>query len=143
MLIISLLEILCSTRDNWIARHKMSMEQYAKTTLSTHKQVDGFFLLGVACKFATHLVLIHLDGIWTTHGDGTFQEGDLMLAQTTDKFCKVLKIKDDVGIYDTLGDASCLDTVWTNQPPRFTALVPDQMEHAQDAGYIIYLGKSP
>ena len=70
----------------------MSMEQYVKMTLSTNKQVDGFFMLGVACKFATHLALIHLDGIWTTCGDGAFREGDLMLAQTTDGFCEVLKI---------------------------------------------------
>ena len=66
-----------------------------------------------------------------------------MLAQTTNGFCEVLKIKDDVGIYDTLCDASCLDTMWTNQPPRFTAPVPDPMEHAQDTGYIICPGKLP
>ena len=47
-LIVSLPEILHSTRDNWITRCKISIEQYVKTTLSTHKQVDGFFLLGVA-----------------------------------------------------------------------------------------------
>ena len=72
VLIVSPPEILHSARNNWIARCKMSVEWYAKTTLSTHKQVDGFFLLGVACKFATHLVLIHLDGVWTTHGDSAF-----------------------------------------------------------------------
>ena len=80
----------------------MSIEHYAKTTLFTNKQVDSFFMLGVACKFTTHMALIHLDGTWTMHGDGAFQEGDLMLAQTTDGLREVLKIKDDVSIYDTL-----------------------------------------
>ncbi len=136
-LVVSPLEILKTPRDNWLSRQKMSIDKYARTTLSPNKQVDGFFMLGVACKFAVHLPLIHLDSIWTTHSDSAFKDGDLMLAQITDGFREVLKIKDDVQIFDTLGDTSCLDTVWTNQPPRFVAPVADPVEHAQDAGYTI------
>ena len=66
-----------------------------------------------------------------------------MLAQTTDGFCKVLKIKDDIQLYDTLGNASCLDSHWTNQPPAFMAPVEDPYEYAEDAGYMITLGQEP
>lgn len=121
----------------------MSVEKYAKTTLAPSKQVDGFFMLCVACKFATHMALFHLDRIWSMHHDGLLQTGDLMLAQITDSFREVLKIKDDVELYDTLGDASYLDSFWTSQPPHFTAPVEDPLERAEDAGYKIQPGQEP
>ncbi len=66
-----------------------------------------------------------------------------MLAQTTDGFYEVLKIKDDIQLYDTLGNASCLNSHWTNQLPVFTAPVEDPYECAEDAGYVITLGQEP
>ncbi len=129
--------------DSWLKRCQISIEKYAKTVLLSTKQVDDFFMLCVSCKFAMHLAMIHMDGIWSTYENGALQDGDLMLAQTTDGFREVLKIKDDVQIYDTLGDTSYLDTVWTNQPPWFTAPVADPMERANDAGYNIHPGEKP
>ncbi len=99
----------------------MTADKYAKTVLLALKQVDCFFLLYVAYKFGTHMALVHMDGIWSTHKNGVFCECDLMLAQTTDGFREVLSIKDDIQLYKTLGDALCLDTFWTNQPPMFVA----------------------
>ena len=66
-----------------------------------------------------------------------------MLAQTTDGFREVLHIKDDIQLYETLGDASCLDTHWTNQPPTFVALVVDPFGQAEDAGYRVQPGQEP
>ncbi len=107
------------------------------------KEVDSFFLLCVTCKFASHMAIIHMDGVWSMHLNGQLRESNLMLAQTMDGFCEVLKIKDDVELYDTLpGDATCLDSFWTSQPPRFTAPVEDPHERADDAGYQIQLGQS-
>ncbi len=82
-----------------------------------------------------------MDGVWSMHIDGWLQESDLMLVQTTDGFQEVLKIKDDVKLYDTLGDATCLDSFWTSQPTRFTAPVEDPYERADDADYWIQLGQ--
>ncbi len=95
-------------RDSWLQQRKMSLECYTSVTLVLHKQVDGFFILCAVCKFSAHLAMIHMDGIWMTRADGAFKENDLMLAQTTDGFHEVLKIKDDIQLYDTLGDASYL-----------------------------------
>ncbi len=78
-----------------------------------------------------------------TRADGAFRENNLMLAQTTDSFCEVLKIKDDIQLYDTLGNASYLNSHWTNQPPAFMAPVEDPYECADDAGYMITLGQEP
>ena len=142
-LVMSPPESLCGPQDSWLKRHQMSVEKYAKIVLLSTKQVDSFFMLCVSYKFATHLAMIHMDGIWSTHENGALQDGNLMLAQTTDGFREVLKIKDDVQIYDTLGDASYLDTVWTNQPLWFTAPVADPVERAIDAGYNICPGKKP
>ncbi len=89
------------------------------------------------------MALVHMDGIWSTHRSGVFHESDLMLAQTTDGFCEVLRIKDDIQLYETLRDVSCLDTLWTNQPPLFMAPVVDPYGHAEDAGYKVQLGQEP
>ncbi len=67
--------------------------------------------------------------------------GDLMLVQMTDGFREVLKIKDDVELYDTLGDALCLDSFWTSQPPYFMVPVEDPLERVEDAGYKIQPGQ--
>ena len=39
-----------------------------------------------------------------------------MLVQTIGGFRDVLQIKDDTNVFDTLGDASCLESIWTSQP---------------------------
>ncbi len=46
-------------------------------------------------------------------------------------------------MYDTLGDSSCFETVWTNQPPILDAPVDNPDERADDAGYKIYPGDEP
>ena len=140
-LIVSPPENLVDVHNAWLKRQKMTVEKYAKTTMSSSKQVDGFFFLCVACKFATHMALIHLDRIWSTHLDRLLQVGNLMLVQTTDGFREVLKIKDDIELYDTLGNALCLDSFWTSQPPCFTVPVEDLLERAEDAGYKIQPGQ--
>ncbi len=66
-----------------------------------------------------------------------------MLAQTTDGFHKVLKIKDNVELFDTLGDELCLETIWTSQLPRFTNPIEDPYERAEDTGCKIRLGEQP
>ena len=53
----------------------------------------------------------------------------------------MLKIKDDVELFDTLGDESCLETLWTSQPPLFTSPVEDPFEHAEDVGYQVRPGE--
>ncbi len=107
------------------------------------KQVDCFFLLCIVYKFGTHIALVHMDGIWSTHRNSVLCESDLMLAQTTDGFREVLCIKDDIQLYETLGDAPCLDTLWTNQPPIFVASVVNPYGHAEDEGYRIQPGQEP
>ena len=71
----------------------------------------------------------------------SFLETDIMLAQTTDGFREVLQIKDDTNIFDTLGDASCLETVLTSQPPVLDAPVANPALHTEDAGYEIQPGQ--
>ncbi len=66
-----------------------------------------------------------------------------MIVQTTDSFCEILQIKDDSNTYDTLGDSTCFDTMWTNQPSILDAPVPNPEEWATDAGYTIHLGDDP
>ncbi len=118
-------------------------QEICKATLLTTKQVDCFFLLCVAYKFGVHMALVHMDGIYSTCKTGVFQECDLMLAQTMDGFREVLHIKDDIQLYETLGDSSCLDTHWTNQPPLFVAPVVDLISQAEDTGYRVQPGQEP
>ena len=73
-----------------------------------------------------------MDGVWSTHSNGQFLETDIMLVQTTDGFREVLQIKDDINIFDTLGDASCLETAWTSQPPVLDAPVANPTLCAED-----------
>ncbi len=127
-------DCLLEAQDEWLTQRKMTVEKYVKITLLTSKQVDYFFLLCVAYKFGIHMALVYMDGIYSTCKTGVFQENDLMLAQTTDGFREVLAIKDDIQLYETLGDSSCLDTHWTSQPPLFVAPVVDPIDQAEDAG---------
>ncbi len=92
----------------------MTVDRDARMMLNPDKQVDGLFMLLAAYKFMAHLAMVHMDGIWSTRSDGAFRQLDLMLVQTTDSFCEVLKIKDDVELFDTLGDESYLETIWTS-----------------------------
>lgn len=134
---------LVKARDDWLSRCKMTVDRYTKTVLQSSKQVDCFFLLCVVYKFGTHMALVHMDSIWSTCRSSVFRESNLMLAQTINGFREVLHIKDDIQLYETLGDTSCLDTLWTNQPPTFVALVVDPYGHAEDAGYRIQPGQEP
>ncbi len=103
-------------RDVWLERRKIPLDKYARTVLLVHKQVDGLFLLLAARKYGCHVSLAHMDGVWTSHKDGNMREMDIMIAQTMDDFHEILQIKDDSNTYDTLGDLTCFDTMWTNQP---------------------------
>ena len=81
------------------------------------------------------MALVHMDSIYSTHKMGVLRECDLMLVQTMDGFREVLCIKDDIQLYETLGDTSCLDTHWTSQPLLFVAPVVDPIGQAKDIGY--------
>ena len=121
----------------------MTLDKYTRTTLLVHKKVDGLFLLLAARKHRCHVSLVHMDGVWTSHRDGNMCETDIIIAQTTDGFCEILQIKDNMNTYDTLGDSSCFDMVWTNQPPVLDAPVDNPDERADDAGYKIHPGDEP
>ncbi len=115
----------------------MNVDKYARTILAPNKQVDGLFLLLAARKFGAHIAVMHMDGVWSTHPNGWFLEMDIMLVQTMDGFREVLQIKDDTNVFDTLGNASGLESVWTSQPPVLDAPVANPTLCAEDAGYKI------
>ncbi len=66
-----------------------------------------------------------------------------MIAQTMDGFCEILQVKDDSNTYDTLGDSTCFDTVWTNQLLTLDSPVYSPVERVKDAGYDIHPGDDP
>ncbi len=68
----------------------MNVDKYAKIILAPNKQVDSLFLHLAARKFGTHIVVAHIDGVWSMHSNGQFLETDIMLVQTTDGFREVL-----------------------------------------------------
>ncbi len=84
-----------------------------------------------------------MDGVWATHRDGAIREMDIMIAQTMDGFRGILQIKDDTKVFDTLGNTTCLDTIWTAQPPVLDSPVDDPSERADDAGFKLRPGEEP
>ncbi len=46
-------------------------------------------------------------------------------------------------MYNTLGDAPCLETIWTSQLPVLDSPIDNLEERADDAGFKLHPGEEP
>ncbi len=66
----------------WLSDHATSKEHYATSLLQVNMPMDGLFLALAVAWANSHAGVLHADGFWTMHVDGSRVHSDLLLALT-------------------------------------------------------------